>query len=121
MDKRALENLSKDNPGVDLSLLERAAKLTRQTPSPTVGADYRLQRAFAKRHPFPPFRSFNYGAGRAAGDGAAVCSAARRAEKSRRSVSSSRPASSALATSALATRTQPRRALLISDLATANS
>ena len=56
MDKRALEDLSRDNPGVDLSLLERAAKLTRQTPSPTVGADYRLQRAFAKRHPFPATR-----------------------------------------------------------------
>ena len=74
----------------------------------------------------PGFRSFNYGAGRAAGDGAggaagvlrprlsAVCSAARRAEKSRRSVSSSRPTSAALARSALATRTQPMRALFTS-------
>ena len=53
MDKHALEDISKDNPGVDFSLLERATKLTRQTPSPTMGADYRLERAFAKRHAFP--------------------------------------------------------------------
>jgi hypothetical protein len=52
MDKRALEDLSRDNPGVDLSLLERAAKLTQDAPSPSVGADYRLQRAFGERHPF---------------------------------------------------------------------